>query len=49
MCHNLNLPIPNLANRNRIPKIPDTVIDLDFVMQEFLESGNVENLVRSGL
>ena len=45
MCNDLDLPLALLANLYRIAQVTHTVVDLDLVMKELLESGNVENLV----
>ena len=45
MCNDLDLPLALLANLYRIAQVTYTVVDLDLVMKELLESGNVENLV----
>lgn len=45
MCNDLNLPLTLLANLNRIAQVTHTVVDLDFVVEELLEGGNVEDLV----
>lgn len=49
MRNNLNLPVTLLANLHRIPQIPNSVINLDLVMQKFLEGGDIEYLVAGGL
>ena len=49
MCHDLDLPIPNLTYRDRVTEIADTVVHLYLVMQEFLKGGDIEDLVRGGL
>lgn len=45
MCNDLDLPLTLLANLYRVAQVTHTVVDLDLVMEELLESGNVENLV----
>ena len=49
MCNDLNLPFTLLANLDRVAQITYAVVDLDLVMQELLESRNVEDFVRGGL
>lgn len=49
MCNNLNLSIANLLDLNDIPKVSDTAINLDLILEELLEGGDVEDLVASGL
>lgn len=45
MCNNLDLPLTLLANLYRIAQITHTVVNLDLVMKELLEGGNVEDLI----
>ncbi len=45
MCDDLDLSLTLLANLYRVAQITHAVIDLDLVMEELLESGNVEDLV----
>jgi hypothetical protein len=49
MSHNLNLSITLLANHNSIAEVTSATINLDAVMQELLEGGDVEDLVVDGL
>ena len=49
MRNDLDLAIALLADLDRIPQIAHPVIDLDLIVQELFESGDVEDLVRSGL
>jgi len=45
MRNDLNLPIPLLADRNCVAQIANAVVNLDLIMQKFLEGGDVEDLV----
>lgn len=45
MRNDLDLSIPLLADHDGVAQIADTVVNLDFVMQEFLEGGYVEDFV----
>ena len=45
----LDLSISLLIDNNCVTQISDTVVDLDLVMEEFFEGGNIKDLVRSGL
>jgi len=45
----LNLPISNLADLNNIAQVPHSVINLDLVVEELFEGGDIEDLVRGGL
>ena len=45
VCNDLNLPFTLLANLNRVAQVTDTVVDLDLVVEELLEGGNVKDLV----
>ena len=49
MRNNLNLPIPLLANLHRFAQVPYPPIDLDLIVEELFESGDVEDFVRGGL
>ena len=49
MCNNLNLPITLLADLHGVAEIAHTVVDLYLVVQELLESGDVEDLIGGGL
>lgn len=44
-----NLSIALLGDLDGLAEVTDTAVDLDLVMKELLESGNVEDLVRCGL
>ena len=45
VCNDLNLPFTLLADLNRVAQITYPVVDLDLVVQELFESGNVKDLV----
>lgn len=45
MCDDLDLPFTLLADLNRVAQITHAVIDLDLVVEELLEGGDVEDLV----
>ena len=47
--HDFDLAIAHLADLDHISEIADAAFDLDLVMEEFLEGGDVENFVRGGL
>lgn len=49
MCDDLDFPLTLLANLYGIAQITHAIVDLDLVVEELLESGNVEDLVRGGL
>lgn len=49
MCNDLDLSIALLADCHGITQISNTVVDLDFVVKEFLEGGDVEDFVGGGL
>lgn len=49
VCNDLDLPLTLLANLYGVAQIPHAIVDLDLVVEELLESGNVEDLVRGGL
>ena len=49
MRHNLNLPIANLRDLHNVAEVTDTAIDLDLVLEELLEGGDVEDFVAGGL
>ena len=46
---NLNLAIARLGNQDIVTEVTDTSLDLDAVVQEFLESGDIEDLVAGRL
>jgi len=45
MGNNLDLSISLLADGDGVPKVTSAAINLDAVVQEFLEGGEVEDLV----
>lgn len=45
MCDNLNLSITNLADLNDVTEVSDSSVDLDLILEELLECGDVEDLV----
>jgi hypothetical protein len=47
--NNLNLSITNVLDLNLVTQVANTVVNLDLVLEELLESGDVEDLVRGGL
>lgn len=49
MGNNFNLPITLLADLHHISKIPYSVIDLDLIVQELFEGGNIEDFIAGGL
>jgi len=49
MRNDLDLPVSLLANGNRIAQVAHAIIDLDFIVEEFLKGSDVEDLVRGRL
>ena len=49
MCDNLNLSLANLRDLDGITEVSNTAVDLDLVLEELLEGGDVEDLVASRL
>ena len=49
MRDHLDLAISNLRYRDRIAEVANSVVDLDLVVKEFLEGGDVEDLITDGL
>jgi hypothetical protein len=47
--NNLDLSIANLGDLDGISEVSDTAINLDLVLEELLEGGDVEDLVACGL
>jgi hypothetical protein len=45
----LNLPIAEILDLHDITEVPDTAVDLDLVLKELLEGGDIEDLVARGL
>ena len=46
---NLNLSIADILDLNDIAEVPDTAVNLDLVLKELLEGGNVKDLVAGRL
>lgn len=46
---NLNLSIADILDLNDIAEVSDTAVNLDLVLKELLEGGDVEDLVAGGL
>jgi hypothetical protein len=46
---NLNLSIARLGDLNIVAEVTDAALDLDAVVQELLESGDIEDLVAGRL
>jgi hypothetical protein len=49
VCDDLDLSITNLGDLDNITEVSDTAVNLDLVLKELLECGNVEDLVAGGL
>lgn len=49
MCHNLNLSVAGLADQDRVAEVASAAVDLDTVVQELFERGDVEDFIRGGL
>lgn len=49
MSNNLNLSIARLGDLNVVTEVTDAALDFDAVVQELLESGDVEDLVAGRL
>lgn len=47
--NNLDLAIADLGDDNLVTEVADTALNLDTVVKELLESGEVEDLVAHGL
>ena len=45
VCDNLDLSLALLANLYRVAQITNTIVNLDFVVQELFEGGNVKDLI----
>jgi len=45
----LDLPITEILDQHNIAEVSDTIVNLDFVLKELLEGGDVEDLVARGL
>jgi hypothetical protein len=46
---NLDLAIANLGDDDLVTKVTDAALDLDAVVEELLEGGDIEDLVVGGL
>jgi hypothetical protein len=46
---NLDLALTNLGDDNVVTEVADTALDLDAVVEELLEGGDIEDLVARGL
>lgn len=49
MCNDLDLPISDLLDVDLVAQIAGATLDLDAIMQEFLEGRQVEDLVANRL
>jgi hypothetical protein len=49
MRNDLDLPVALLGDLHDVAEVADAAVDLDLVVQEFLEGGDVEDLVAGGL
>ena len=49
MRNDFDLPVSDLVDRHLVSQIADAAIDLDLVVQELFEGGDVEDFVRGGL
>ena len=49
MGNNLDLAIAGLGDHDVVTEVTDTALDLDAVVEELLEGGDIENLVGGGL
>ena len=49
MRNNNDLPLTLLGDLDRVTQVTNTVVDLDFVVQELLERTHIEDLVGGGL
>lgn len=49
VCNDLDLSIANLGDLDGITEVSDTSINLDLILEELLESGDVEDLVAGRL
>jgi hypothetical protein len=47
--NDLDLAITGLGDDNLVTEVADTALDLDAVVKELLESGEIEDLVAHGL
>ena len=49
MSNDLDLALTSLGDDNVVAKVADAALDLDAVVEELLEGGDIEDLVRGGL
>ena len=49
MGSDLDLAITDLLDLNNVAEVANTAVDLDLVLEEFLEGADVEDLVAGGL
>lgn len=49
MGNDLDLAITDLGDLDSLAQVADTALDLDLLVQELLESGDIEDLVAGGL
>jgi len=49
VCKDLDLSITNVLDLDLVAEVTNTVIDLDLVLEELLEGGDVEDLVAGRL
>jgi hypothetical protein len=49
VCDNLNLSLANLGDLDYIAEVSNTSVNLDLILEEFLEGGDVEDFVGGGL
>jgi len=49
VCGDLNLSVADILDLNDITEVSDTAVNLDLVLKELLEGGDVEDLVAGGL
>jgi len=49
VCGDLNLSVADILDLNDITEVSDTAVNLDLVLKELLEGGDVKDLVACGL
>lgn len=49
MSNDLDLAVTGLGDDDLVAEVADTALDLDAVMEELLEGGNIEDLITSRL
>ncbi len=49
VCNDLDLSIANLGDGDGVTEVSDTAVNLDLVLKELLERGDVKDLVGGGL